>query len=253
MTQQKSRSYLNLCTQFYDLIRPEPPKDAYSFYRDYVSNTVGLVLEPMCGTGRFLLPLVQEGFDVHGFDASEYMLEALRAKAALNYLHPTVWHGFVEDLERREQYGLIFIPSGSFGHIIDLDAVKKSLKVLYEHLSKDGLLVFEAESSNSVPNQFGLWRGMVCHKPDGQMIIANRLTTLEDSVCRSIDRYELVDGNQIIQTEMETCDVRLYDDSCLLINMLKTVGFREVRLKNPFDKISAPGVDATAVVYECRK
>ena len=100
------------------------------------------------GTGRFLLPLLQEGFDIQGFDASEHMLEALHAKAALRHLHPTVWHGFVEDLAKTEQYGLIFIPSGSFGHIIDLDTVKKSLKVLYEHLSEDSILVFEQNRPN---------------------------------------------------------------------------------------------------------
>lgn len=62
MTQQKLGSYLSLCTQFYDLIRPEPPEDAYAFYRSYVSNAVGSILEPMCGTGRFLLPLLHYFF-----------------------------------------------------------------------------------------------------------------------------------------------------------------------------------------------
>ena len=78
---QKLGSYLSLATQFYDLIRPEPPDDAYLFYRSYVSDSGGHILEPMCGSGRFLLPLIQEGFDVSGFDASEYMLKALHNKA----------------------------------------------------------------------------------------------------------------------------------------------------------------------------
>jgi hypothetical protein len=253
MIQQKLGSYLNLGTQFYDLIRPEPPEDAYTFYRSYVMNATGPILEPMCGTGRFLLPLLQDGFDVHGFDASEHMLEALHTKAALKRLNPTVWHAFVEDLAKTEKYSLIFIPSGSFGHIIDLDTVKKSLKVLYEHLSKDGILIFEAESSQSVPNQFGIWRGAVCHKPDGKMIIVNRLTTLDDGVCHSIDKYELVDSNRIIQTEIETFNVRLYDDPSVLIDMLKAAGFREIRMMKAFDKESSPDIGAPAAVYECKK
>lgn len=253
MMQQKLGSYLNLATQFYDLIRPEPPEDAYAFYRSYVMNTVEPVLEPMCGTGRFLLPLLQEGFDIQGFDASEPMLEALHTKAALKQLSPIVWHGFVEELAKTEKYGLIFIPSGSFGHIIDLDTVKKTLKILYEHLSKEGLLVFEAESSKSVPQPFGIWRGVVCPKPNGQMIIVNRLTTLEESVCRSVDRYELVEGSRIIQTEIETLNVRLYDDFSVLVDLLKAVGFRDIRLMNPFDKGSVPDKEASAIVYECRK
>ena len=56
----------------------------------------GSILEPMCGTGRFLLPLFEEGFffNVHGFDASDNMLAALHTKARDRNLHPTVWKGF---------------------------------------------------------------------------------------------------------------------------------------------------------------
>ena len=125
LIKQKLDSYLSLCTQFYDLLRPAPPEDAYSFYRSYVGNTGGPILEPMCGSGRFLIPLLQDGFDVHGFDASEYMLESLRAKADQKHLKPTVWNGFVEDLTSTEKYNLIFIPSGSFGHIIDLNGLDR--------------------------------------------------------------------------------------------------------------------------------
>lgn len=82
MPQQKLDTYLRLCTQVYDLSKPNPPEDAYAFYRSYALNAKGPILEPMCGTGRFLLPLIDEGFDVQGFDASEHMLEALHGSAS---------------------------------------------------------------------------------------------------------------------------------------------------------------------------
>lgn len=44
MSQHELTSYLNLCTQFYDLIRPQPPEDAYAFYRTYVANAGGVAL-----------------------------------------------------------------------------------------------------------------------------------------------------------------------------------------------------------------
>lgn len=62
-------TYLSLCTEVYDLSKPNPPEDAYAFYRVYAMKANGPILEPMCGTGRFLLPLLEEGFNVHGFDA----------------------------------------------------------------------------------------------------------------------------------------------------------------------------------------
>jgi hypothetical protein len=58
---KKLDTYLNLCTEVYDLSKPNPPENAYAFYRDYVMRANGLILEPMCGTGRFLLPLLEEG------------------------------------------------------------------------------------------------------------------------------------------------------------------------------------------------
>jgi SAM-dependent methyltransferase len=250
MSQKKLDSYLNLCTQFYDLIRPQPPENAYAFYRTYVLNAGGVVLEPMCGSGRFLLPLLQENFDVMGFDASEHMLMALHAKAKLHHLTPEVWQGFVEDLNRIQRYNLIFIPSGSFGHIINFDAVKKSLKAFYNHLNQDGILLFEANTSKIVPDPLGVWRGLVCHKPDGNLILVNRLTTYEDNVCYSIDRYELVEKGQIIQTEVEVFNVRLYDDPLVLIDMLKEVGFREIKIIKAFDRSDE---DNSSIVYECRK
>ncbi len=253
MSQHELNSYLSLCAEFYDLIRPHPPEDAYAFYRTYVVNAGGVAMEPMCGSGRFLLPLLKENFEVIGFDASKHMLSALHAKAKIQHLKPEVWQGFVEDLNRTQRYNLIFIPSGSFGHLINFDSVKKSLKVFYDHLNDDGILLFEAETSKIVPDQLGVWRGIVCHKPDGNFILVNRLTTYENNVCYSIDRYELVEKGQIIQTEIESFNVRIYDEPLVLIDMLKEVGFKEIKTIKAFDSSLSPDEDDSSIVYECRK
>jgi SAM-dependent methyltransferase len=142
----------------YDISHPTPPEDAYAFYRSYVAESKGHILEPMCGTGRFLLPLISEGFDIHGFDASQHMLNALHTKAKLQNVKPTVWVDFVENLNRSERYSLIFIPTGSFGLITDPHAIEKSLKILYTHLADDGILLFEAETIKSMP-PIGIWHG----------------------------------------------------------------------------------------------
>ncbi|WP_081257827.1 class I SAM-dependent DNA methyltransferase [Orientia tsutsugamushi] len=165
-------TYLSLCTEVYDLSKPNPPEDAYAFYRDYAMKANGPILEPMCGTVRFLLPLLAEGFNVHGFDASSHMLKVLHAKAKTKNLDVTVWKGFVEDLKRPEKYNLIFIPSWSFCLIIDPVQVEKSLKAIYEHLADGGIFLFEAETLHAVP-QAGIWRGSVWPKQNGQKIILN--------------------------------------------------------------------------------
>lgn len=150
-------SYRSLSTEYYELVRPTCPKDAYNFYIEYCKRAKKLILEPMCGTGRFLLPFIQAGFEVHGFDSSQYMLNRLSHKASAINLKPNVWLGNLENLHSHLNYDLIFIPSGSFGHIIESEKVKEALKKVYASLCKGGVFVFEVETLYSRTEQIGLW------------------------------------------------------------------------------------------------
>ena len=240
-------TYLSLCTEVYELSKPNPPKDAYAFYRDYAIKANGHILEPMCGTGRFLLPLIEDGFDVHGFDASDHMLGVLHAKTKPKNLKPTVWKGFVEDLKRPEKYNLIFIPSGSFCLIIDPVQVEKSLKAIYYHLSDDGVFLFEAETVQAVPEQ-GVWHGSVWPKPNGQKIILSQLATLQDNICTSLCKYELMEAGKIIHTEIEELRVKIYEQDQLM-EMLKSAGFKHIRTLKAFEQSSALTEKDESIVY----
>ncbi|WPY00719.1 SAM-dependent methyltransferase [Candidatus Trichorickettsia mobilis] len=244
-------TYLSLCTEVYDLSKPNPPEDAYTFYRDYVMKAHGPILEPMCGTGRFLLPLIEEGFNVHGFDASDHMLKALYAKAEAKNLKPTAWKGFVEDLKRPEKYNLIFIPSGSFCLIIDPVQVEKSLKAIYDHLNDGDIFLFEAKTMQAVP-QADIWRDSLWPKTNGQKIILSQLATLQDDICTSLCKYELLEAGNIIHTEIEELRVKIYRQDQLM-EMLKSAGFKHIRIIKAFDQSSAPTEQDESIIYECRK
>lgn len=248
---KKLDTYLNLATQVYDLSKPNPPEDAYIFYRNYVLQAKGPVLEPMCGTGRFLLPFLAEGFPVHGFDASDHMLAALHAKAHDSNLKPNVWKEFIEDLRRPEQYNLIYIPSGSFCLITDTESVISTLKIFYQTLSDDGVLLFESETPNSVP-QTGIWRGSVWHKPDDHLIILSQLANMYGNICHSVCKYELVHRDKIIHTEIEELKVRIYEREELR-DILASCGFKNIRMIKAFDNTASPDNKDETIVYECRK
>ena len=202
-TMKKLDTYQNLCTEVYELSKLTAPHDAYQFYRSYATDAKGPILEPMCGTGRFLLPLAEEGFDVHGYDASHSMLERLHVKAKVKNLNLKVWHGFIDDLNQSERYQLIFIPSGSFGLITEQDDILKALNTIYEHLDDNGLFVFEAETLHAVPKELGIWRGSRWPKENGKLIVLSQLATLDKEICYSIGKYELIDENRVIHTEVE--------------------------------------------------
>ncbi|OJY37182.1 MAG: ubiquinone biosynthesis methyltransferase UbiE [Legionella sp. 40-6] len=250
---KKLDTYQSLCTEVYDLSKPNAPQNEYSFYRSYAVEAKGLMLEPMCGTGRFLLPLVAEGFDVHGFDASQPMLERLHAKSISKNLKPKVWHGFIEDLNQSNQYSLIFIPSGSFGLITEKADIQKALKIIYEHLEDKGLFVFEVETRQAVPKELGIWRGSRWPKEDGTLIVLSQLATLDNDVCYSIGKYDLVDNNCVVQTEVEEYKIRIYQDPSFLCNLLTEVGFSNVRMVKGFDRNASPDEKDASIVFECRK
>jgi SAM-dependent methyltransferase len=207
----------------------------------------------MCGTGRFLLPLLQDGFDVHGFDASNHMLQALREKAKARNLEPKVWQGFLEDLNRPDKFGLVLIPSGSFGLIVDRAKARDALVRIYDHLRDDGVLVFEADTPLGAPAPTGMWKGSVWPTNDGKTIVCNFLDLpSQDNLSTTVWRYELIDGAQIVRTEIEIMKVRQYDPAHLT-SMLMDVGFRNTVTFKAFDRTKCPGECDEVIVYECRK
>lgn len=247
-------NYLDLCTQVYDLSKPNPPQEAYVFYRSYVEQCGGPILEPMCGSGRFLLPLVREGFDVCGYDASPQMLQALQAKAEAQGIVPKVWQGFVEEPLSSSQYGLIFIPSGSLGLITDAGHVKKILQNFYDHLQPGGVLLFEVESVNVTAGKVGKWNESTWEREDGKVI---RLRTLTHESQENVDHvtciYELLDGDSIEQTQTEEMKIRRYDPANGLTNLLNEIGFETVQTLKTYSQEESPDITDAVFVYECRK
>jgi len=155
LTAKKLDTYLNLCSEYYDLDKPSAPADALSFYMEYARNCEGKIFEPMCGNGRFLFPILDAGLDIEGSDASSFMLEKLKDKCRKMNQNPKVWQGFLEDISQENEYELIFIPSGSFGLIIDENSALKCLHKIYNALKANGKIVFEVETLNAIPKTLG--------------------------------------------------------------------------------------------------
>ncbi len=244
-------TYLGLCTEVYEISKPNPPDDAYNFYQSYVKNANGLVLEPMCGSGRFLLPLLAEGFAVQGFDASKHMLAALTKKAKIQGLHPKVWQGFIETLLIKDRYKLIFIPSGSFGLIKDQPSVETALQTFYNLLDNNGVFLFEGETLSSVP-ELNTWLRSEWQRKDGKIIALSQYVTLNDNICTSIGKYELLEGNRVIHIETEEYKIRLYQ-TAELIALLQQTGFKKIRTVKAFNQDEAANEEDEVIIYECVK
>ena len=106
--------YGSLCTEMYELLHSQAPQDELAFYLSY-AHPGDRVLELLCGSGRFLVPFVQKGFDITGVDLSQEMLEKLLQKYPAAKVHRCSADAF----ESEERFDYIFISSGSVSLFTD--------------------------------------------------------------------------------------------------------------------------------------
>jgi SAM-dependent methyltransferase len=206
-------SYKRLCTQFYDLDKPHAPPEALAFYLRYAEQATGPILEPMCGSGRYLLPMLELGLPIEGVDASPDMLHACRENGRRRGLAPVLFEQFLDRLDLPRRYHLVLIPAGSFGLITEPDEVRESLRRLHSHMVPGAVLLLQVERPLPEAEQPETWRGRWVTRPDGAKIVISQLSrySAAGSVLRSVHRYELIKDGRLLEVECEELDERLYE------------------------------------------
>jgi len=252
---KESIPYRALCTEYYELDKPKAPEDALQCYLRYAEEAQGPILEPMCGTGRFLVPLLERGYAVTGFDSSPHMLEVCRRKCKEQGLTTTLLEASFETSLLLETYSLIFIPSGSFCHLITPQHVTQALTFIVNRLRSGGKFVFEVETLGAIREPQGGWSGKWVNKPDGSKIVMSILSRF-DAISRvetGLFRYELWEKNAITQIEVEDYHVRHYEpaeiEQLLRQHGLKVIGKWQAE---PHSRIEAIDT-ADVILYECVK
>lgn len=223
--------YGPLCTAFYDLDKPEAPADAVAWYLQRARSAGGRVLEPMCGSGRLLLPLAQAGIAIDGFDVSDAMLDACRRQAAARGLDVGLSLQSVESFSLPHRYALAFVPSGSFGFVAGDDALRRALVRLRDHLTPGGTLLVEVVPDDDAPayTEAMAPREVTC--PDGSTIrYGGRVTRGRDPAALRIEGvYEQRRGDTTIATEHETLLLRLHRPT-ELVGTLLACGFASAQV-----------------------
>lgn len=251
-------SYGDLCTEFYDIDKPAPPPDAFDFYLAEAERAQGAILEPMCGSGRFLLPLLARGFDIVGSDASPAMLAACRGHARRLGLEPTLTEQRLETLTSERSFGLIFIPSGSFCLITDEATALAGLVRVRELLTPNGRFIVEVERRDRTrcSELSGTWGGRWVTRPDGAKIVLSWLGqyVAPTGISSSVHRYELVKEGRLLAQEFEDFELKLYELSEFR-ELLTRAGFTQIQALTPYSlepvDEHSPGDAEDGVIFVC--
>ena len=162
----KKNDYGSLCTEMYELLHKEAPEDELAFYLSYARPGMS-ILEPLCGSGRFLIPFLERGFSIQGMDNSKDMVNKLLVPFLRRGLSIQGMDNSREMLDRllekapeaqavlcdleayqpTERFDYIFIPSGSVSLFTDMETCKGILRKMKTLLKAGGRFVFAVDTT----------------------------------------------------------------------------------------------------------
>lgn len=240
--------YRRLLTEAYDLDKPEPPAVELAAYRRFLAACEPPALEIMSGSGRFLVPLLAEGFDVDGVDASPDMLAAAAHKAAAAGLKLRQHEQKAHELALPRRYGAVFCGGGSFGLLVDDSEIAAALAGIREHLTPTGRLLLEVETPALAPGgSAGRWSGRWWRRPDGATITLRGTSGYDPDtqVEEGIGIYELFVDGRLDTTELNEW-VRRFWTAAQIGTALVAAGFVVETITRAY--ADAPATDADLVL-----
>lgn len=119
---------------------PSDTEDTVAFLSDLAGP--GPVLELGVGTGRVAVPLAQRGYEVHGVDASEAMVEKLRAKAGGEDIPVTI--GDFAELNVEGEFSLVYVVFNTFFALLSQEDQVRCFSNVARRLREGGVFLIEA-------------------------------------------------------------------------------------------------------------
>ena len=227
--------YKNLCTEYYCLDKPNPPTEELTWFLKLLKNSKN-VLEPMSGSGRFLIPLMQAGVKIVGFDNSNSMISACKRQCERLGICPDFFSlDSFKTFSPKKRFSDVVIPSGSFCLITDDLEIKEVLMLIHEWLIPNGRFIFDLETIYSLPDIEGVPSISWVEKPDNSLIVLSSASRFDKSskVQTSLNKYELWKEGNITKIELEEFRIRLYSKKDI-ISLLSDAGFKCDSVTTPY-------------------
>jgi SAM-dependent methyltransferase len=220
--------YGSIAAEIYDIDKPVGAMPDTAFYLDALTGVSGPVLEPACGSGRTLLPLLQAGHAMAGFDPSAEMLERCRARCAEAGFTPDLSRQSFADFTYSEPFGAIVIPAGTFTLIADFAAAMDALGRFRDHLTPGGRLVLDIQPISSLARTAEDQRSWTAENSDLLTLEGKRIATdWLGQTARTVYRYERWRDNRLIESQLEPMAQRFWGVEEFRLALL-SVGFGDI-------------------------
>lgn len=167
------------------------------FFRELSRRAGGPILELMCGTGRLLLPLAEDGHPITGVDISPAMLAVARHHLDEAGLSASLIEGDVRSVDLPSHaYTMAFIAVNSFMHLETVRDQLAALDTARRALARRGTLVIDLFN----PDPIEIAR-------EDNRIVLDRSYELDG---RQVQKFVAIDSDAASQTSHVTY---LYDET----------------------------------------
>src|SRR6201996_7822704 len=221
--------YGEMCAEVYVLDKPPGALGDIEYYREALGGLEGPFLEAACGSGRLMIPMLEAGFDVHGFDHSEHMLAQCRMAADQRGLALKVQRTSYQDFAFDQAFGAIISPVGSFTLVDDFEAALAALRRFHQGLRPGGRLFVDIMPlSHLTARPLDYVRSWTTLTGELLRIVSN-VVELDLLAQRRVsqDRYERWRGGRLVEQELEVLAVRCWGLKEFELT-LKAAGFTDV-------------------------
>lgn len=240
--------YGNLCTEMYEILHDKAPQDELDFYLSYAEKNKK-ILEIMCGSGRFLVPFLEYGYNICGVDFSVEMLEKLKLKAP----EADVEYADIAEYTTNEQFDYIFISSGSVSLFTDMNLCQKILKKIKGLLAPAGKFVFAVDTiaAKCLDNDDYEMSVSVKMKNGFDLVLKTKnYFDVQQQIQFSPGIYELYDRDKLLKSEHMDFQTHLYKFG-EMENYLREAGFTEIKTYSSFEKEIAIDDCCDMFLFEC--
>lgn len=243
--------YSKLSTEVYGVDKPIGTSFGdVEFYLDRLAGITGRILEPATGTGRMLVPLLENNLSVDGFDSSSEMLEMCKKNCEERGLAPNLFEADMLTFSLGTEYEAIVVPAGTFLLLHEREASIKALKNFHQHLKPGGKLIMDLylPTDNEVGNStLRSWE-----LEDGEVITLETTTKEIDHINQfsvSHNRYERWKSGKLLDTELERFAMRWYGVEEFR-TILENHGYRDIVISADYQYGQYPDSPKQSITFE---
>ncbi len=139
------QNWYNLPT-YYDVSFSHEMSEELAFlkaiFNQYCKKAQPKLLEPACGTGRLMMPLIRAGFDCTGFDLNENALGYLSKKLHRNHFKANIFNADMANFHvKTNEYDAAYCTVDTFRHLLSEKQAEQHLTKVSKALKKGGLYI----------------------------------------------------------------------------------------------------------------